>query len=119
MKCRMQVAMALMWPGVPVSDWAIMLPAVSNTPQARSCDSRTTVENAVRMSAACCSLVTDSSRLQSTSRAIGSICVGDVEIAEVIDVNPRAGADDGGRLALFDDGWSGQVHAWAEQVTVV
>ena len=60
---------------VPVSDWATIVPRVSNTPHARSCDSRTTVENAVRMSAACCSLVTDRSRLHSTSSAIGSIVV--------------------------------------------
>src|SRR5216683_2069056 len=75
MKWRIQVAMALMWPGVPVSDWATMLPAVSKTPQARSCDSRTTVEKAVRISAAFCSLVTDSSRLHNPSRAIGSMVI--------------------------------------------
>ena len=68
MKWRMPVAIVLMWPGVPVSDWAIMFALRSNTPHARSCDSRTTVEKAVRISVTCCSLTTDSSRFQSTSR---------------------------------------------------
>src|SRR5215207_4765542 len=54
--------MALIWPGVPVSDWAIMRPRASNTPQARSCVSRTTVLKAVRISATCCSLTTAISR---------------------------------------------------------
>ena len=45
----------------------------SNTPQARSCDSRTTVEKAVRISVTCCSLTTESRRFQSTSRRRTSI----------------------------------------------
>jgi hypothetical protein len=72
-KWRTPVAMALMWPGVPVSDCATMFPRESNTPHARSSDSRTTVENAVRISAACCSFTIDTSRLESTSTRIGSI----------------------------------------------
>src|SRR5437762_446958 len=52
-----------MCPGVPVSDWATIWPRESKTPQARSCHSRTTVENAVRSSVTCCSLTTQSSRL--------------------------------------------------------
>ena len=74
-KWRTPVAIALMWPGVPVSDWATMLPRMSKTPQARSWDSRTMVLNAVRIRAACCSLHTESRRFQSTSRVIGSIVV--------------------------------------------
>ena len=34
-KWRTPVAMALMWPGVPVTDWAIIQPLVSKTPQAQ------------------------------------------------------------------------------------
>src|ERR1051325_3204610 len=119
MKWRIHVAIALMWPGVPVSDWATILPRVSKTPQARSCDSRTTVEKAVRMSAACCSLVTDSSRLHRTSSAIGSIVVFDVEVAEVIDVDPCVGADDGRGFALFDDRRPAQLNARVQQIAIV
>src|SRR6266568_7601829 len=121
MKWRIQVAMALIWPGVPVSDWATMLPAVSKTPQARSCDSRTTVEKAVRISAACCSLVTDSSRLHNTSRAIGSIVISQphTEISGVVDFDAGAGADDGGRLAFFDDGRTPEARAGYEHVAIV
>src|SRR4029450_5667134 len=61
-----------MCPGGPVSDWAIICPRVSKTPQARSCDSRTTVLKAVRISAACCSLATERSRFQRTSSVTGS-----------------------------------------------
>src|SRR6266568_8765783 len=64
--------MALMCPGVPVSDWAIIEPCVSKTPQARSCDSRTTVLKAVRINVTCCSFTTESKRFHSTSRVIGS-----------------------------------------------
>src|SRR5262245_57156295 len=107
--------MGLMWPGVPVSDWAIIWPRVSKTPQARSCDSRTTVLKAVRINAACCSLATERSRFQSTSRVTGSIAdcavtslrrVGFVstdmrfldlhhQIALAVDRHRRAGTDDG------------------------
>ena len=48
-KCRIDVAIELMWPGVPVTDCAIMLPAGSNTPAERSSDSRTIVVNDVRI----------------------------------------------------------------------
>ena len=53
--CRAPVAIALMWPGVPLCDWPSIRPARSKTPHARSSDSRTIVENAVRTSVACCS----------------------------------------------------------------
>ena len=53
--CRAPVAIALMWPGVPLCDWPSMRPARSKTPQARSSDSRTIVLKAVRTSVACCS----------------------------------------------------------------
>src|ERR1700682_6396953 len=121
MKWRMHVAIALMCPGVPVSDWATMLPAVSKTPQARSCDSRTTVEKAVRISAACCSLVTDSRRLHNTSSAIGSIVISkpDTQVTGFVDLDPRAGADNGGRLAFFDDGRTLEVRARCEHVAIV
>ena len=48
----MQVAIELMWPGVPVTACAIMLPRRSKTPAERSPDSRTTVVNDVRINAA-------------------------------------------------------------------
>ena len=68
-------------PGVPVSDCAIIWPRVSKTPQARSCDSRTTVLKAVRISAACCSLATERSRFQSTSSVTGSRVVVSLQAA--------------------------------------
>src|SRR5262245_36251580 len=71
----MEVAIALMCPGVPVIDWAIIQPWVSNMPQARSWLSRTIMLKAVRIRVSCCSLATASSRLQSTSKVTGSITV--------------------------------------------
>ena len=65
--------MALIWPGVPLIDCAIIRPLVSNMPQARSWLSRTMVLKAVRMSASCCSLATDRKRFQITSRVTGSM----------------------------------------------
>src|ERR687890_188801 len=71
----MQVAIELMWTGVPVTAWAIMLPRRSKTPAERAPDSRTTVVNEVRIRAAACSLTTAISRFQRTSRVIGSMVV--------------------------------------------
>ena len=48
----MPVAMELMWPGVPVTAWAIILPRRSNTPADRSPDSRTIEVKEDRISAA-------------------------------------------------------------------
>src|SRR3954468_13047391 len=76
----MQVAIELMWPGVPVTAWAIMLPRRSKTPAERSPDSRTTVVNEVRIRAAACSLPTAVSRFQRTSRVIGSMVVRAVSV---------------------------------------
>ena len=72
-KWRMEVAMALMCPGVPLIDCAIMRPLGSNIPQAKSWLSRTMVLKAVRMSASCCSFATDKKRFQITSKLTGSI----------------------------------------------
>lgn len=71
----MQVAIALMCPGVPVTACAIIFPRVSNTPAERSPDSRTMVVNEVRISAAACSLTTAISRFQRISSVIGSSLV--------------------------------------------
>ncbi len=67
-KCFIEVAMALICPGVPLSDCAIIRPLVSKSPQAKSWLSRTIVLNAVRMSVSCCSLATDMKRFQITSK---------------------------------------------------
>ena len=48
-------AMALTWPGVPVTAWANMRPRKSNSPAERSPASRTVVEKAVRMIDCACS----------------------------------------------------------------
>src|SRR5687767_1643911 len=52
-----------MWPGVPVTAWASMRPRASNTPAARSPDSRTMVLKAVRCSACAGSSTTAIRRL--------------------------------------------------------
>ena len=72
-KCFIDVAMALIWPGVPLIDCEIIRPLVSNMPQAKSWLSRTMVLKAVRISASCCSLATDRKRFQITSRVTGSM----------------------------------------------
>ena len=69
---RMPVAIALMWPGVPLCDWPSIRPARSNTPHARSSDSRTIVENAVRTSVACCSSRIEASRPAAIPTVTGS-----------------------------------------------
>ena len=57
-------AIALTWPGVPVTAWASMAPRVSKTPADKSPASRTTVENAVRISVCACSSTMARSRFQ-------------------------------------------------------
>src|SRR5215218_28366 len=127
-----------MCPGVPVSDCAIIWARVSKTPQARSCDSRTTVLNAVRISAACCSLATERSRFQSTSNVTGSRVVAVAGLCSACDVsvvmrsldlhghvsfgidrNHRTWADDGGRFALLDDGGTGEGRTGSQPVAIV
>src|SRR5258706_13823308 len=97
-----------MWPGVPLIDCAIIRPLVSNTPQAKSWLSRTIVLKAVRMSASCCSLATESSRFQITSSATGSIpllAIGDLHDDVQVPAHPAAppGADDRRRFAPLQD----------------
>src|ERR1700676_4102328 len=55
--------MELMCPGVPVTACASMRPSASNTPAARSPDSRTMVEKAVRCRVCACSSTTAIRRL--------------------------------------------------------
>src|SRR3954451_10802097 len=99
------VAIALMWPGVPLWDWPSIRPARSNTPHARSSDSRTIVENAVLTSVACCSSRIEARRPAAIPTVTGSSMrpLHD-EAAVRCDRRGRAGADDGGGLALLDDG---------------
>src|SRR5579885_918037 len=125
-KCLTPVAMALMWPGVPVMDCASMRPCVSKTPQARSCDSRTMVLKAVRMRAICCSLTTASSRFQSTSRVTGSSARVSTamlpphhHIPQWVHFGPGAGADDEGRFLLLDDRRALERRAGAEAIPVI
>ncbi|MNJ67979.1 hypothetical protein D3C77_641910 [compost metagenome] len=66
MKCTTASAMVLTWPGVPVTAWASMLPARSNTPAERSPASRTLVENAVRIRVRACSSTTETKRFHIT-----------------------------------------------------
>src|SRR5690349_8597671 len=120
-----------MCPGVPVSDCAIICPRVSKTPQARSCDSRTTVLKAVRISAACCSLATERSRFQRTSSVTGSrtrfsavsTAMGFLDfhnqIPFIVDGYRGAGADDRRGFPLLDDGRTGEDRARTEPVAVV
>src|SRR5215210_6334060 len=135
-KWRTPVAIGLICPGVPVSDCAIIWPRVSKTPQARSCDSRTTVLKAVRISAACCSLATERSRFQRTSSVTGSRVVAvtgsacDVsavmrsldlycEISFAIDRDRRPRADDGRRFALLDDRGANERRPRSQPVAIV
>src|SRR5215475_4194021 len=71
--CFMASAMELMCPGVPVTACATMKPRRSKTPAERSPASRTMEVNDVRWSAAACSFTTPMSRLQQTSRVMGSM----------------------------------------------
>src|SRR6266545_1035037 len=123
-KCFIEVAMALIWPGVPLSDWAIILPLVSNIPHARSWLSRTIVLKAVRMSASCCSLATERKRFQITSRATGSIVLVSMgqlhdHIESFIHPRPSAHANDQSRLPFFDDRRAVKVHPRRQRISVV
>src|SRR5258705_13126952 len=113
-----------MWPGVPLIDCAIIRPLVSNTPQAKSWLSRTIVLKAVRMSASCCSLATESSRFQITSSATGSIpllAIGELHDDVQVLVHPAAPAraDDQRRFALLQDRRPAEGRARRERVAVV
>ncbi len=68
----MLVAMALTWPGVPVTAWATMRPRRSKRPAERSPASRTTLVKEVRIRARACSSTTETRRFQRTSSRIGS-----------------------------------------------
>ena len=59
-------AIALTWPGVPVTAWASIAPLVSKTPAERSPASRTTVEKAVRISVCACSSTIASKRFHTS-----------------------------------------------------
>src|SRR5688572_15824288 len=123
-KCFIEVAMALIWPGVPLSDCAIMRPLVSNRPQAKSWLSRTIVLNAVRISASCCSFATDMKRFQITSNVTGSIALCFIaqlrdNVETFIDLRTSAHADDQGRLALLDNRRTVKLHSGFERVTVI
>src|SRR4051812_24332532 len=107
----MHVAIELMWPGVPVTDCAIMFPAGSNTPADRSSDSRTIVVNDVRISAVACSLQIEIRRFQNTSSTIASSSGAaltvmrhpDDEVRELVDRSDGRRPEHGGRLAFLDD----------------
>jgi hypothetical protein len=68
----MLVAIALTWPGVPVTAWATIHPRWSKMPAERSPASRTTLVKEVRIRARACSSTTETRRFQRTSRRIGS-----------------------------------------------
>src|SRR5262249_42372662 len=123
-KCLIDVAMALMWPGVPLIDCAIIRPLVSNMPQARSWLSRTMVLKAVRMSASCCSLAAARSRFQITSSVMGSIGLRATlqfhhDIQLLVDLRSGTDADDQGRLALLHDRRAGKVHSRLQRVAII
>src|SRR5262245_7051549 len=123
-KCFIEVAIALMCPGVPLIDWPIIRPRVSKIPQARSWLSRTMVLNAVRISASCCSLATDRRRFQTTSSVTGSIALPSIaklhyNIKIFVYASATARTHDQGRLAFLDNCGPGKLHSWLESVSIV
>ena len=111
-KCRSPVAIALMCPGVPVSDCATIQPRASNTPQARSSDSRTIVRER-RAHERRLLLVDDREqpvpdqprpRIGSIERSSSAASTRQL-LESRSDASRAAGraADDDGRLALLDD----------------
>src|ERR1700730_6567997 len=104
----MEVAIALMWPGVPVTDCAIIRPCLSNTPQASSWLSRTIVLKAVLVRTFCCSLATERSRFQMSSSFTESSNVSCIrELHDHIEVLVHTGLssapDHQSRLAFLDN----------------
>src|SRR5688572_32732825 len=120
----MDDAMALMWPGVPLIDCAIMRPFVSNMPQAKSWLSRTIVLKAVLMSASCCSLATERKRFQITSKVTGSIAslfIGKFhdDVQTRINMSPASRADHDRGFALLDTAGTLQFRARLERISVI
>src|SRR5919108_117044 len=72
-KCRTARAMVLIWPGVPVTACASILPSGSKIPAERSPALRTTVVKEAFMRAVACSLTMEIKRFQKTSSKMGSI----------------------------------------------
>src|SRR5712692_2660834 len=123
-KWRMDVAIALMCPGVPVTDWPIIRPWVSNRPQARSWLSRTIVLKAVRISASCCSLATESRRLQMISSVTGSIALSDIDksydnVRLLVHTRAAARSHNQSRLPLLDDRWAAKALTGSERIAIV
>src|SRR5215475_6651741 len=123
-KCFIEVAIALMCPGVPLMDCAIIRPLVSKIPQARSWLSRTIVLNAVRISASCCSLATDRRRFQTTSKVTGSIALPSIaklhyNIKIFVHSGATARTHDQGRLAFLDNCRPSKFHPRFESVSIV
>src|ERR1051326_4546766 len=99
----MQRAMELMWPGVPVTAWAIIQPRGSKAQAEMSPASATEGLNAVRISEAACSLTTPIRRLQKISSVSASIAKADHQVEHPVHLERPAGADQGGGLLLLDD----------------
>src|ERR1700730_957824 len=116
----MPVASAFMWPGVPVTACASILPCASKTAADRSPTSRTIGVNDVRMSAAACSFVTAMRRVQRISSVTGSRSGIDLhpEVAVVVKAPPAANADHHRRLPLLDHGRTPDRLPGAEPVAV-
>src|SRR4051812_3475809 len=109
-----------MWPGVPLCDWPSIRPARSNTPHARSSDSRTIVENAVLTSVACCSSRIEARRPAAIPTVTGSSMRPLHDQAAVLGhPRGRAGPDDRGGLPLLDDGRAFDLGAGAHLIAVV
>src|ERR687895_1119805 len=116
--------MALIWPGVPLIDCAIMRPSMSNIPQARSWLSRTMVLKAVRINASCCSLATDNNRFQTTSKVTGSMTslfIGKLHdhIEPFVHASVAVSAHDQSRFALLDNGRSMELHSGPTRIAII
>src|SRR5205085_9457945 len=102
--------MEFTWPGVPVTAWAIMRPAGSNTPADRSPASRTAVEKAVWIRVCACSSTTAIRRFHMICMwmaAVGSLRVMTAlqhDVTEAVDAGLEGGRHDRGRVRLGDDG---------------
>src|SRR5690242_5257643 len=123
-KCFIDVAMALMWPGVPLNDCAIIRPRVSKRPHARSWLSRTIVLKAVRIRASCCSLATDMKRLQMTSNVTGSMTLFFMielhnNIQPLVDPGSCASADDQRGFTFFDNRRPGEFRPRIQRIAVI
>jgi len=111
--------------GMLMEDWARELPWASKRTQAKSLDSRSTVEKEARLRAAAASSTMEIRRLHKTSRVMASkeFFISGLqfhdEIAVAVYIKRSTGTNDSGRFPLLYDGWTMVAFAAGKAVSII